>query len=167
MSFEGTACSCGAGVVHAGQARNVVPRRARIEGTLRTFDNAQLAEARRRIDELLAEVRERFAVEVTLDVPVVIPQVVNDERLTAEIRRLAGESGLKGDTLEPIAPSDDVSEFMRHIPGCHFFVGAMPKAGPVDHHTPEFDIDESVLEPAARLIAKAGAEWADPSRQPR
>ena len=51
------------------------------------------------------------------------------------------------DIERPTLISEDVSIFLRAIPGCFFALGASnPEKGKISlHHSPVFDIDESVL----------------------
>jgi hypothetical protein len=55
----------------------------------------------------------------------------------------------------PSPPSDDVSEFLRRVPGCFFFVGAAPPTGPTMHHAATFLIDESALQAGATVLAES------------
>jgi metal-dependent amidase/aminoacylase/carboxypeptidase family protein len=60
----------------------------------------------------------------------------------------------------PAPPSDDVSEFLRRVPGCYFFVGAAPPTGPTMHHAATFCIDESALPAGAMVLAESAVDLA-------
>jgi amidohydrolase len=134
------------GSLHAGDAPNVIPGRAELRGTTRSFD----PEVRERLPELIertaAGVCAAHGAEHTLDYTMGYRPVVNDERATALVRAAAG-----GEQLQDIAPimgGDDFSAYLEHAPGCYAFVGA---GGEFPHHHPRFVIDERALAVGTRL----------------
>ena len=165
-AFVGVPCACNPGVIQAGSAVNVLPRRARIEASLRTFLPAQRQDALSRLAELVESVAGRTGVSIALRRPLFVPAVVNDASTTAAVLAVAAGLGMATAGSPPLAPSDDVSELLAHIPGCHFFLGAAPRGGPARHHTADFDFDEAVLDPGARLLAAAGDRLARISSVP-
>ncbi len=149
LEHEGTSCACSAGVVQAGTALNVLPVSAIVEGTLRTFSEAQKAEALSRLRALCGRITEQTGVEVAIGAsPFHAPPVVNDAAASALVRA-ATERALGSErvlTGPPFPASDDVSEFLRRVPGCYFFVGAARSDGTSGmHHSPTFAIDEEAL----------------------
>jgi amidohydrolase len=157
MDFEQVPCMCTAGKVVAGSAPNVVPDRATLWGTLRTFTPQQCAEALARLGSLCRRLGDQHGVEVEFQVLGSAPAVVNDPSVTAVTqavaRRVLGATGVLA--LPPVTPSDDVSEFLNRLPGCYFFVGAALADGSSGtHHSPRFAIDERALAVAARVMAE-------------
>jgi len=114
LAYEEARCVCSVGTLAAGTAVNVVPTSAQITGTLRTFTEAQRAEALERLRALCAEVAEQRGVEVELELPEHTPAVVNDAAATDVVEREAvavlGPAAVV--RVPPTAPSDDVSEFL-------------------------------------------------------
>jgi amidohydrolase len=159
MEYEEVSCVCSAGVLRAGTALNVIPRDALVEGSLRTFTDAQHATAAQRLRELCDEIGAEYDVSAHLDLPPPVSAVVNDAAATATWRQ-AATSILGSDSvleMPPATPSDDVSEFLRRIPGCYFFVGAATgPAPPAMHHAPDFAIDEECLRTGMQALI-AGA----------
>jgi amidohydrolase len=134
------------GSLHAGDAPNVIPGRAELAGTTRSFD----PEVRERLPELIERVAEgvcaAHGAEFALDYTMGYLPVVNDERATALVRAAAGEDVLED--LAPIMGGDDFSAYLEHAPGCYAFIGA---GGEFPHHHPRFVIDERALEIGTRL----------------
>jgi amidohydrolase len=157
LEHEGTPCACSAGVVHAGTALNVLPVSAIVEGTLRTFTETQKAEALDRLRTLCGRIARQTGVEV-VSAPSAFhaPPVVNDAAASTVVR-VAAERALGSDRVRsgpPFPASDDVSEFLRRVPGCFFFVGAARRDGTSGmHHSPTFDIDEDVLRTGMVVMA--------------
>ncbi len=125
LTFEGANCVCSAGTLSAGTAVNVVPTTARITGTLRTFTAAQREEAVTRLRALCTSVGDALGVRITLEMPERTPAVVNDATVTDLVEAEAGTvlGGDKVFRMPPTSTSDDVSEFLNHLPGSYFFVG--------------------------------------------
>lgn len=159
LEFEGTTCACSAGVIAAGTANNVVPRHALLRGTLRTFTPDQKREALARLRALLDDVAGTFGVTCALQLDVGTPAVVNNPDVTAIVRqsagRVIGAERVLG--FPPVTPSDDVSEFLRRVPGCYLFVGgALADGSSGMHHSPDFAIDDQACRVQAGVLA-AGA----------
>lgn len=166
LSLDGTACACSAGELHAGTAANVVPSTALLRGTLRTFDAGQSATSLARLDEACARLGADFSCELRVVVESHAPAVVNDVAVTDVVARTAARTVGPDAVLRipPVTPSDDVSEFLARVPGCYFFVGAgRPDGSSGPHHSPTFAIDEGCLPVAARVLAGAAADLAEPA----
>lgn len=160
LVHDGTACACSAGMLRAGTAPNVVPSEASLRGTLRTFTAEHTTMALDRLRAACAVAADAYGCEVELDLADHAPAVVNDAAATELVRRSTARALGEGRFIEipPVTPSDDVSEFMRHTPGCYFFVGAgKPDGTSGQHHSPSFSIDEECLSVAARVLTVAAA----------
>jgi amidohydrolase len=138
---------------HAGDAPNVLPGRAELSGTVRTFD----PELRARMPELLEEVARGITsahgAGYELDYTLGYRPVVNDPGVVELVAgALAGVEGATLADLEPIMGGDDFSAYQAEVPGCYFFVGAgSEEAGAIwPHHHPRFRIDERALQIGAR-----------------
>ena len=155
------------GRIEGGTAPNVVADRVRLHGTLRYFRD---------------EVRDRLAQAVTgafrgleaqgaeVDVrvgPGYLP-VVNDRRVTEEVRRAAaatlGEDRVLD--MERWMGAEDFAFLARAAPGCFVWLGAAP-AEPREHHHPAFDIDESVLPMGAAVLAASAERLLENPPPPR
>jgi amidohydrolase len=138
---------------HAGDAPNVLPERAELGGTVRTFE----ADLRARMPELLEEVARGITsahgAGYELDYTFGYRPVVNDAEVTGLVTRaLSGVEGAELSELAPIMGGDDFSAYQAEAPGCYFFVGAgSEEAGAIwPHHHPRFRIDERALEIGVR-----------------
>ena len=166
LCYEESACVCSAGTLHAGTAVNVVPTSAVVTGTLRTFTDAQRGEALARLRALCTAVAAERGVEVDLALPARTSAVVNDPAVTDLVEREA--RAVLGDErhvlrIPPTTPSDDVSEFLRHLPGCYFFVGgaaADGSSGP--HHSPSFSVEDEALRVGANVMTRSALALATP-----
>jgi amidohydrolase len=165
LSYEGASCICSAGTLSAGTAVNVVPTKATITGTLRTFTDAQREETFGRLHALCAAIGESHGVTVDVHVPERTPAVVNDGTVTDVVEATAQGMWGAGNVLRmpPSSPSDDVSEFLNHLPGSYFFVGGAGADGSSGmHHSPTFAVEDESLRVGASVIAHSAVALAAP-----
>lgn len=151
LSYEGTDCACSAGVINAGSAPNVVPRRASLSGTLRTFTESQREEALARLTALVKSTADDYGVSARLVLSESAPAVVNDAAVVDVVTdALSHSPDVTYLEMPPVTPSDDVSEFLARVPGCYLFVGgsALDGSGGM-HHSPDF----VVLDGSCRIFA--------------
>jgi amidohydrolase len=165
LAFEGSDCVCSAGTLRAGSAFNVVPTAATVTGTLRTFTDAQRHDAFERLAALCETIAEEQGVEVDLEVPDHTPAVVNDaavvDLVESEAKVVLGDGAVV--RMPPAAPSDDVSEFLNHLPGCYFFVGGAAADGSSGmHHSPTFSVEDESLRVGASVLARGALALAAP-----
>jgi amidohydrolase len=139
------------GSFHAGDAPNVIPGRAELAGTVRSFD----AGVRERLPELVEDVvrgvTSAHGAAYELDYQFGYQPVVNDERATALVR-----SAIRPDELTELAPimgGDDFSAYLAKVPGCYAFIGAGDEGSGATypHHHPRFRIDERALATGVRM----------------
>ena len=165
LTYEKANCVCSAGTLNAGTAVNVVPTSALITGTLRTFTSAQREEALARLRALCASVADNQGVQARLELPEHTPAVVNDPAV-ADLVELEARAALGADQvfrMPPSAPSDDVSEFLHHLPGCYFFVGGAAADGSSGmHHSPTFSVEDASLGVGASVMVRSALALATP-----
>ena len=164
LEYDGSPCHSTVGQIVTDGAWNVVPHSALVRGSVRTFTSELRAEALDRLSDLLLETRTEFQVGADLRLIHGTIPTVNDPRVVdvvlEEGRALIGDrAALLG---RPVTVSDDMAEFLAHIPGCYFLLGCRPPdmaEGP-SHHSPAFRIDEAPLEVGVRLMTAAAARLA-------
>lgn len=165
LEYEEVACVCAAGVLSAGTRLNVVPTRARVEGTLRSFTAEQHGVTLQRLEALGAAIAEAYGVTVDVAVPAFTPPVVNDAAATATVAAAAAAELGAANVFEmpPVTPSDDMAEFLERVPGVYLMVGARPgERLPPMHHAPDFAIDEESLRTGALALGAAALALARP-----
>jgi amidohydrolase len=148
--------------VHAGRAFNVIPARADLRGTVRTFGGAFFKDAPRLIEETARGVAAAFGARAEINYHRLSGPLVNDERLTglmAEVgRQLVGAANVRHDVRT--MGGEDMAFFLEKVPGCFAFVGSAPKNGKASpHHSPTFDIDEESLVIGAELLSRTAVKY--------
>jgi len=145
------------GAFHSGSAGNIIPDRAILEGTLRSFTPEVRLLLRERLKEALAGAAQVAGCRSDLEIRPGYPAVVNDPAAAETVRKVA--TGLFGpdDVFDtpPLAASEDFAYFLEKTPGAFMLLGAGNKEKGITapHHSPEFDIDEAALPRGAALLA--------------
>ena len=145
------------GTFLAGSRANIIPDRAEMTGTLRTYDEDRRDYMQRRVVEIAENVARGMdgAAEVHWE-PNGYPVTSNDpaltERMLPSLARAAGEGRLR--LARRSMAAEDFSYFAREAPGLFFWVGITPpgedpRTAPANH-SPLFHVDESGLLPGLR-----------------
>lgn len=145
--------------IRAGEAFNVIPPVAEMEGTIRTFE----AEVRQRVIErfrqVVTGVANALECQAEVEVTSITPAVMNDPEVTQHVREAAMSLWPAQDPESSYRSmvSEDMAFMMQQVRGCYFFVGSANAERGLNypHHHPRFDIDEEALPRAAALMAEA------------
>ncbi len=145
--------------VEAGEgAYNIIAEKAVLRGTARAFNPAVRDAFPARIEQVVRGVCQALGAEYEFRWKPYYPPTINDRRIEGlvadEARRLMGEDRVFEDIRSMGA--EDMSFFLREVPGCFFFFGAAnaEKGAVYPHHNARFQIDEDVLAPAVELLAR-------------
>ncbi|MCX6071879.1 MAG: amidohydrolase [Chloroflexi bacterium] len=145
--------------IHAGETFNVIPDRAVLRGTIRTFEPEIRQMVMRRVTEVTAGIAAALGCTARVRLTPLTPPVVNDPAVSAKVR--AAARGLFPDAVvdesERSMVSEDMAFFLQAVPGCFSLVGSADRErgqGPA-HHNSQFDFDEAVLPRAVALLAAA------------
>ena len=141
----------------AGEAYNVIPQTVRFGGTLRCLDASTRAEMHAAMDAAAAGFAAMHGADVHVDFHDGAPPVINDAALfeyaVGAITEARGADALHVFTL-PSMGAEDFAYYTERVPGLFVRVGTRSSARtahPV--HDALFDLDETALGPAARLMA--------------
>jgi amidohydrolase len=146
------------GSFRGGQQANVIPDRAELLGTIRTFSAA----ARARVDATLAALARGVgeATGTTLEIETCdeTPSVVNDAAVTEVVGRAAAQVVGPENVLPIERPSlggEDFAWYLAHAPGCLLRLGVAGGLPWPSLHSPLFDIDERALALGAKILARS------------
>jgi amidohydrolase len=148
--------------VHAGRAFNVIPARADLRGTVRTFGGRFWEEAPAHVAETAQGIAGAFGAHAIVHYHRLSSPLVNDEQLSALMRDVAAGVVGAGNVRSGVRTmgGEDMAFFLERVPGCFAFVGSAPKSGmAAPHHSPTFDIDEDSLVVAAELLTQTAVKY--------
>jgi amidohydrolase len=149
------------GVVSVTQV-NVIPGRADLRGTVRTFGGRFFEEAPKLVEDTVKGIAAAFGATAEVRFRRMTGPTVNDPAM-AELMRgvaieLVGAKNVK-DGVRTMG-GEDMSYYLRQVPGCFAFVGsAVPGTTASPHHSPTFDIDEAALPIGAELLSRTAVRY--------
>ena len=147
--------------IHAGEAFNVIPAQASLQGTIRTFSPEVRQGVLERFQQVVEGVGKAMQCQVDCQVQSISPAVVNDGGLAGQVRTTASQllPDCQVEANYRTMGAEDMAFILQKLPGCFFFIGSANPAEGLDapHHHPRFDFDERGLVHATALMA--GAAW--------
>ncbi|CUS04702.2 Peptidase M20 family hydrolase [Candidatus Promineifilum breve] len=150
------------GEFSAGTTFNVIPERAILKGTVRSYDTATHRMVYRRILEMATSVATAFGCRATMETVAIVAAVHNAPEPTAVVRAaaervLGAENILEHRTMA----AEDMGFILQEIPGCYFFVGCSngDLATQYPHHHPRFDFDERAMVDGVAIMAEAAGRY--------
>ncbi|WP_135505018.1 M20 aminoacylase family protein [Roseovarius aestuariivivens] len=152
--LSGARLVVGVSQIHTGSAENIVPERAYINGTIRSFEPEVQQMAHRRLADIVSGQSASYGVAATLRIDRGYPATINDEaetaRAAAVAAELVGEARVNTDR-PPEMGAEDFAYMLNVVPGSYFFLGQGP--GPGLHH-PGFDFNDEVAPLGASFFAR-------------
>jgi len=138
-------------------ATNVIPNEVKIEGTLRTFNEAWRAKYHERITEICEKIAESQGGKCIVDIRKGYPFLVNDELITQQ-SQAAAVNYLGTDNVETLdlrMTAEDFAFFSQKCPACFYRLGVGNQKMGIEKsvHHPEFNVDENALKIGVGLMA--------------
>ncbi|GIP29590.1 hydrolase [Paenibacillus sp. J23TS9] len=135
--------------LHSGTAWNVIPDKAVLEGTIRTFDDQVRLQVLERFSQVVEGVSTGLGTRAGVRWIEGPPPVHNDETLAELGREAAGATGLQAVVPVPSPAGEDFAVYQRSIPGLFVFMGT---AGTQEWHHPAFTLDEAAIPVSIRFF---------------
>ena len=143
--------------IQGGHTTNVIPSEVKMMGTFRAMDEKWRFEAHDRIRAIVEHTANANGAEVTLEISVGYPSVINDEATNTIAKSLAGELIGKENVgeAEISLGAEDFGYYTQEIPGCFYRLGTgnVSKGIVSGVHTPTFDIDEEAIKMGISMMA--------------
>lgn len=141
--------------VHAGDAYNVIPERARMGGTVRAMKRETLSTIEAGLKRVVQGVASGLGVEAEVDYRLIFAPLVNAPEATLIIAdtaaELVGEPNV--DRNKPPAPaSEDFSFMLEKVPGAYIHVGNGETSAPV--HNDRYDFNDAGIPFGSALWAR-------------
>jgi amidohydrolase len=137
------------GAFNSGDAHNVIPDKAYIKGTVRTYDANVRDQVEEELNVIAKKTAEKHGASIDVDYSRGYISLYNHPKETEFIKKLSTE--IVGDENVAIKPADmggeDFAYYVDRVPGTFFWVGGgNPKLNAVyPHHHPKFDVDENSM----------------------
>jgi len=149
--------------INAGTAFNIIPPKATMKGTVRTFHKDVRNLVERRLKTVSRSTARALGCKVEIDFRRMLGATVNDKAKAEFVRGIAKQivGARKVVDAEPSMGGEDFSRYAEQVPAVFAYVGAKnPAKGIVyPHHHPKFDIDEDVLPSGVELYVRVAMEY--------
>ena len=151
------------GQFEAGVRNNIIPERARLVGTIRTFNNAMRTQIHRRVREIAEKVADAHGAKAIVRLENGYPITANDpalmDAMLPTLTRLHPTGTVEATKL---TGSEDFSFYAMKVPGVFLILGITEpsKLDTCDsNHSPRFEIDESALPTGVRMLTHLAIDY--------
>ena len=154
------------GKFHSGVRANIIPETAELEGTIRTLDSKMQKDVHEKMRLIAKKVGEAWGAEVDINIETKTLVTYNDPALVASMVPSLEKAAGKENVTPGIwtTGAEDFSFFGERAPSFFFNLGGMPKgmdpAKAAPHHTPDFYIDDSMLDVGVRAFCNIVFDFA-------
>jgi amidohydrolase len=135
------------GSLQAGTTFNVIPDRAFIKGTIRSFEAGAMEQLEARVEAVATGIAAALRATATVEIHMHYPPTVNDEAMVELAGGAVRKLGLNVLPGSPIMGAEDFSFVLQRVPGAMLMLGVKHPdwAAPKPVHTAQFDLDEEAL----------------------
>ncbi|GGA00027.1 amidohydrolase [Paenibacillus marchantiophytorum] len=146
------------GSFQAGEANNVIPHRAALTGTVRTFAKTTQLGMEERLTRIIHSIAEAYRCEAKVRYIEQTPVLINHDDALQHVESVINLMLLPENRVEakPTMAGEDFSLYLERIPGCFFWLGSGPEED-AEHayglHHPKFTVHEECLPTGAALLA--------------
>lgn len=151
------------GQFEAGVRNNIIPERARLVGTIRTFADDMRDDIHARLKRTAEQIAAASGARAVVTIERGYPVTRNDDALVdamvPTLVRLAGDAAIE---TRKVTGAEDFSYYAHEVPAMFCFLGITPaeKLATADsNHSPRFVVDESALPLGARALAHLAVDW--------
>jgi len=140
------------GKLTSGTVRNALSAHARLEGSLRAFQDEVFEDLRLGILSAGKAVEEQYGCKVDITMSSGYPAVMNPEYIYNKVKAAVDFADLE----IPSMTSEDFAWYQKHIPGMFFFLGLGDTPA---LHADTFDFDDSLLEKGADFFEQLAVNY--------
>ena len=143
------------GSIHAGTAANIIAASAELKISVRALSNEVRAQILARVNEVITLQAQSMGASAEIKHVNGCPVLMNDAEATDYVlgvmRAQFGEATCHTDVLPSMASEDFAFMLEAHSKGCYFFIGNGDEADRYMVHHPQYDFNDDILLPAAKL----------------
>ncbi|MGN0697020.1 MAG: M20 family metallopeptidase [Oscillospiraceae bacterium] len=155
-------CVLTVGQLHGGNAANIIPDSAFLEGTLRTNDKAEREKLVRRISETAKGIAAVYGGSAEITALSDVPPLICDKTFTEEMAGFMNELGIAKPYPDMKAnASEDFAVIAEAVPSAFMYLSAgfTDERGDYSAHNPKVRFNEDVLPIGAAGLAHCAVRW--------
>ena len=147
------------GRFQAGTAYNVIPERARLSGTARTFENATWTRWPEIIENIVKGVCDSMGAGYEIKFEQGYPPTVNDKAMADRMKKIASKVVGEDRIVVPdkTLGGEDMAFFLEKTKGCFFCIGAGNDTY-AGIHSPHFGFNEDILLTGVEMYCRAAID---------
>ncbi|MEM6707182.1 MAG: amidohydrolase [Pseudomonadota bacterium] len=153
------------GSFQAGVRNNIIPDKALLSGTIRTFDPRVKKAIHAKLERIAESTAESMGATARVTIDAGVGVTFNDPGLTMQmaptLERVYGREQVAESPL--VTGAEDFAFFQEQVPGLFFFIGGRPPSVPpeqaIPNHSPLFYVDEAALKPGVRAMANLALDY--------
>ena len=150
------------GRINGGKVYNIIPDKVEFEGSLRCLDKNIRKNFEKRIKDMISNTARAMRGESEIEYIHGIPLLSNNKKITKSLiesaKKIIGAENIV-DLKEPTMGSEDMSYFLKKVPGSFYFLSSVPLGRVYPHHNPKFDIDENALWKGSAILVQTVIDW--------
>ncbi|MCC8122928.1 MAG: M20 family metallopeptidase [Oscillospiraceae bacterium] len=146
----------------AGNAANVIPQNAVLEGTIRTFSDAVRERAKARLTQIGTGMAQVYGAECNVTFPAQAPANINNDKMVTDMSSYIMEMGCSVEKMAPAMGSEDFAFIAAQVPSVFFAVGAggdAPAYRLATNHHPKVQFNEDCMPYGAAALAWCAVNW--------
>ena len=150
---------------NSGHSRGIIPEKAEILVSLRSFDETMRLDLHQRVRETVANIARSARAEAEVSIVTPYPVLINDPDLTEKmlptLKDVVGTQHVFHQDY--VTAGEDVAYFHQRVPGMFFFLGTAPENTPPEkimmNHSPYFIVNEAHLITGLRTMCRLAIDF--------
>ena len=130
--------------------RNVLPGVTEIRGDVRSFDPNVSEQIENEMHRLASGKAAQYGINMEMHYSRECLPVINDQMLCRDVIAASESVSVHvSGSCAPTTASEDFARFLKHVPGCYFFIGNGNNSAPL--HNPSYDFNDAALLHGAQI----------------
>ena len=152
------------GTVEGGKAGNIICDHVKVQGTVRTINEAIRKDIPKMMEEAVRGICESMGAAYSFDYTFGQPELINDKEmvdiLKGEAEKIIGPENCI-DLVDPVMGGEDFSEYLQIVPGTFFRLGTCnpEKNTCVPQHNSRFNVDDDALKYGMKILTASTIEF--------
>lgn len=148
------------GQFEAGSNSNIIPEKARLQGTMRTYAPELREKILKRIDEIIEGVAKATGCEIKIDYFTGVPSLYSDPDLTKElVGYVKDSSDIEMIADERLMASEDMAFVSKEVPTVYFLLNSKVEGNDYSHHNPKVDFHEDAMPVGVGLFVTSAINY--------